>query len=191
MSQYFAYFPNVQHDLTNNGQIVLLKNIMRRFSIQPAVINNKKVFNDYVIQAGERPDTVARKYYGDAGLAWLVLMFNEKHDAVFDWPLFNYDFDQYIKGKYGSIPAAQAQVYEYRKVLTQKQTKVDGTIIPERYVVIDETTYNGLGESSRELITAYDWELEDQERKRKIKLLDRFYLQQVRDEVKYILRNGI
>jgi len=191
MSRYFTYFPNVQHDLTNNGQRVLLRNIMRRFSVLPSVMNNKKVYNEYTIQAGERPDTVARKYYGDPGLAWLVLLFNEKHDAIFDWPIFNYDFEQYIKGKYGSVPAAQAQVYEYRKVLTAKRTKTEGTIIQKRYVVVDQTTYNSLSESQRELITAYDWELEEQEKKRQIKILDRAYLPQVQEEVKYILRNGI
>lgn len=191
MSKYFRFFPTVQHDLTNVGQKVLLRNILRRFTIESSVKNNIGVYNDYTIQAGDRPDTISAKYYGDSGYAWLILLFNERHDVVFDWPLFNYDFDQYIKAKYGSIPAAQAEVHEYRKILTTRQTKYDGTVIPERYIVVDETTYNSLSEFQRQSISKWDWELEEQEKKRKIKILHKKYLPLVRDEVKNILVDGI
>ncbi len=191
MSKYFQFFPLTQHDLTAEGKKVWLTNILRRFKVESSVKNNIGVFHDYGIQAGDRPDTIAHKYYGDGGYAWVVLMFNEIHDPFFEWPLFNTDFDDYIKGKYGSISAAQSTVHEYRKVLADKQVKFDGTIIEKRTVVIDSTTYSSLGESERESISKLDWELEENERKRQIKILDRRYLPQVRDEVKNILRNGI
>ena len=190
MSNYFRFFPQTQHDLQNLGQKIDLTNILRRFKVDPSLIKNAAVFHNYDIQAGDRPDTIAAKYYGDSGYAWLVLMFNEIHDPIFGWPLFNYDFDQYIKGKYGSIPAAQAATDHYRKILTQKQIKYDGTIVPERWITVDETTYNSLGESERSAPTCYDVELEENEKKRKIKLLDKRYLTLVRDEVKNILRNA-
>lgn len=191
MSNYFKFFPTVQHDLTNIGQRVSLTNILRRFKVDSTLKNRVGVYEEYQIQSGDRPDTIAHKYYGSSGYAWLVLMFNEKHDAIFDWPMFNTDFDSYIKGKYGSIPAATAEVHEYRKILTNQQTKTDGTIIQKRYVVVDQTTYNSLNESERESISKYDWELEQNEEKRKIKLLNKRYLSILSEEVKNILRNGI
>jgi len=191
MSNYFKFFPTVQHDLTNIGQRVSLTNILRRFKVDSTLKNRVGVYEEYQIQSGDRPDTIAHKYYGSSGYAWLVLMFNEKHDAIFDWPMFNTDFDSYIKGKYGSIPAATAEVHEYRKILTNQQTKTDGSIIQKRYVVVDQTTYNSLNESERESISKYDWELEQNEEKRKIKLLNKRYLSILSEEVKNILRNGI
>jgi hypothetical protein len=191
MSNYFKYFPTTAHDLTNVGQRVELTNILRRFTIDSAVKDNVSVFHDYVVQAGDRPDTISHKYYGTSDYAWLILMFNEIHDALFDWPLFNQEFDNYIKGKYGSIAAAQAEVGEYRKIITQKQVLTDGTIIDERYVVVDQTTYNSLSPSNRILVTSYDLEIEKNEDKKSIKILDKTYLPLVRDEVKYIVRNGI
>jgi len=191
MSKYFRYFPTTQHDLTNIGQKVDLTNILRRFKIESSLKSQAQVYHEYSLQAGDRPDTIAHKYYGDSGYAWLVLMFNEIHDPIFEWPLFNTDFDDYIKGKYGSIASAQATVYEYRKVLAEKQVKYDGTIVPKRTVVIDSTTYSSLSESERESVSEYDWEVEQNELKRQIKLVDKRYVPQIRNEVKNILRNGI
>ncbi len=191
MSKYFRYFPTTQHDLTNIGQKVDLTNILRRFKIESSLKSQAQVYHEYSLQAGDRPDTIAHKYYGDSGYAWLVLMFNEIHDPIFEWPLFNTDFDDYIKGKYGSIASAQATVHEYRKVLAEKQVKYDGTIVPKRTVVIDSTTYSSLSESERESVSEYDWEVEQNELKRQIRLVDKRYVPQIRNEVKNILRNGI
>jgi hypothetical protein len=191
MSEYFSYFPTVDHDLTNIGQKVELTNILRRFIVRPDVQNRSDIFYDYNIQAGDRPDTIAEKYYGDADLAWLVLHFNNIKDHIFEWALFNQDFEMYIKGKYGSIPAARAEIHEYRRVLSEAIVKNDGTRIPKRYVVVDQTTYNSLSESIREEINKYQYEEEENEKRRQIKILDKRYLDKVRDEVEVILRDGI
>lgn len=191
MSEYFSYFPTTEHDLTNIGQTVTLTNIMRRFIVRNQLQNRSDIFYEYDVQMGDRPDIIAEKYYGDADLAWLVLHFNNIKDPVFEFPLFGRDFENYIKGKYGSIPAARSEIHEYRQILQDSEVKYDGTKIPERYVVVDETTYNGLSATERRTIYKYDWEEELNEEKRKIKILDKRFLDKVRDEVETILRDGI
>jgi hypothetical protein len=191
MSEYFSYFPTTEHDLTNIGQTVTLTNIMRRFIVRNQLQNRSDIFYEYDVQMGDRPDIIAEKYYGDADLAWLVLHFNNIKDPVFEFPLFGRDFENYIKGKYGSIPAARSEIHEYRQILQDSEVKYDGTKIPERYVVVDETTYNGLSATDRRTIYKYDWEEELNEEKRKIKILDKRFLDKVRDEVETILRDGI
>ena len=121
----------------------------------------------------------------------MILLFNEIDDPIFGWPLFNKEFDDFIVGKYGSIPSAKGTVHEYRKVLTKKSVKFDGTIIGKRTVTIDLTTYNTLSESVRESISKYDYEEELNEERREIKLLDKRFADKVRDEVETILRDGI
>jgi hypothetical protein len=191
MSEYFSYFPTTQHDLTNIGQTVELTNILRRFIVRNDLQERTDIFYDYDVQEGDRPDIIAEKYYGDADLAWLVLHFNNVKDPIFDFPLFGRDFDSYIKGKYGSIPEARSEVHEYRRILNEAIVKNSGERIPKRYVVVDQTTYNTLPTTKRETVYKYDWEIEENEKKRKIKILDRRYLDQVRDEVETILRDGI
>ena len=191
MSNYFSYFPTVQHDLTNIGQTVDLTNIIRRFKVKSSLFTDTRAYNEYSIQAGERPDIVADKFYDDPSYAWLILLFNEIDDPIFGWPLFNKEFDDYIIGKYGSISSAQGTVHEYRKVLTEKLVKFDGTIIGKRTVTIDLTTYNTLGESVRESISKYDYEEELNDKKAEIKILKPRYVSEVRKQVQGILKDGI
>jgi hypothetical protein len=164
---------------------------MRRFVVESKLKDQIDIFYEYTIQAGDRPDVIAEKYYGDANLAWLVLHFNDITDPFFGWGLNDVDLENYIRGKYGSIPAAQAEVHEYRQVLNESQTFFDGTVVPKRYVVVDQTTYNSLPESSRESISKFEYEIEHNDKKRQIKILDKRYVDQVIAEVKTILKDGI
>jgi hypothetical protein len=191
MSNYFSYFPKTKHDLTNIGQTVDLTNILRRFKVKSSVKSGINVYFDYEIQEGDRPDTIAEKYYGSPAYAWLVLHFNDIIDPVFEWPLFSNDFENYLKGKYGSITTSQSTVHEYRQILNEAKVLNNGTRIPKRWVVVDLTTYSTLAEVDKESISKYDYEIEKNEVKRKVKVLDKKYLTQVQEEVKGILRNGI
>lgn len=202
MSNYFSYFPTTEHDLTNNGQKVKLTNIMRRFKIPSELADRTDVYYEYDIQDGDRPDTVAEKYYGDSNYAWLVMHFTSMEDVHFDWPLSTFDFEEYIKGKYGSIASAQAQNHEYRiylsrikngvKVPAESEVLFDGSVLNERVVVVDETTYNATAPNYRKsAVSKYDYETELNEGKRSIRILDKRFLPQVRDEVEDILRNGV
>jgi hypothetical protein len=190
MSTYFQYFPTTEHDLKNNGKPVSVTNILRRFKVVNSAVK-AGVFYEYDIQAGERPDTIAEKYYGSSAHAWVILHFNDIEDPIFDWPLFNNDFDEYLTGKYGSCSCAQKQIHEYRRILAPKKIKVDGTIIDERYVVVDKETYDTLDEINKVAITKYDWELEQNEKKRRINILDKKYLDQIISEAEDVLRNGV
>jgi hypothetical protein len=191
MSNYFSYFPTSLEDLTQNGKYQEVTNILRRFKIRNILKEDLHVYYDYDIKAGDRPDTIAKKYYGDSAYAWIVLHYNDITDPFFQWPLFNTDFDDYIKGKYGSAKQAQETVYEYRQIITPKQTLEDGTVVEERYAVIDETTYSSLDPTKRVSVSSYDYEIEKNEIKRRIKLLDKRYLNQIKGEVEDILRNGV
>ena len=191
MSVYFSYFPLVSHDLTNQGREVLLTNVMRRFKIRSSVKDNAGVYYDYDIQAGDRPDTIAEKYYGSSSLAWIVIHYNDIVDPFYGWPLFEPDFTAYIRTKYGSLAAAQSSVYEYSQILQQQYTRTDGSIVQKRYVAVDKTTYDSLTEENKEALTYYDWEVEENEKKRKIKILDKRYVPQIKKEVEEVLRNGI
>lgn len=202
MSNYFSYFPKTEHDLTNSGQQVNLTNILRRFKLPSQLADKAGVYYEYDIQEGDRPDTVAEKYYGDSNYAWLVLHFNQIADVNFDWPLTSNDHTQYLIKKYGSISSAQSEIHEYRIYLTKlkdgvkvpatKEVLYDGSIVPERVVVVDQATYNSTATDwKKQAVSKYDYENEINDEKRSIKLLDKKYLPQVRDEVEDVLRNGV
>ena len=191
MSNYFSYFPSVEHDLKLNGTFVTVTNILKRFKIHDDVRDLTEVFYPYQLQDGDRPDVVAEKYYGNANYAWLVLFSNNIVDPVKEWPLYGTDFRNYLVTKYGSIESANTTVKKRYKVLSAAFRKIDGTVIPKRRLEIDETTYNTLSEADRELQTAYEYEVEVNDDKRKIHLLDSSYLSVITDQVENILRTPV
>jgi len=205
MSKYFSYFPTTVHDLENENRKVALTNILRRFKIDSNLRNESMVFYNYQIQEGDRPDTIAEKYYGSPNYSWLVAHFNNITDIHRDFPLFGQNFDKYITGKYGSISTAQSTIHEYRifckhkdengaNTPSKKRVLVDGTVIAERVLVVDLATFNTTEAAYKYNATGvskYDYEVELNENKRQIELLDVRYLSTIRDEVENILRNGV
>jgi len=191
MSKYFTYFPTTQHDLTNIGQTVTLTNILRRFKFKSVLQDKVDSFYEYSVQTGDRADIIAEKYYGDANLAWVVLHFNDIMNPLFDFPLNENALNDLIKKKYGSIPAAKAEVHEYRQIIRNAETLFDGRVIQKEYVVVDQTTYNTLDPANRETVDKYEYEIEENDKKRQIKILDKKYLNILKDEVQDILKNGV
>ena len=62
----------------------------------------------------------------------------------------------------------------------------DGTIIPERFVVVDQNVYNETATNLRREVDAYEYYEEENNEKRKIRLLDRRFAQDVKSEVELI-----
>jgi hypothetical protein len=110
----------------------------------------------YVIQNGERPDTVSYKIYKDSTLDWLILLTNDMYNVYDDWPKDQETFNRYIIEKYGSISAASSEIKYYYDA--------DGDII-------DLTTYNSLSTSQRKLESAFDYEQRININKSKIKVV--------------------
>tara|TARA_R100000008_G_C3568435_1_gene160546 strand:+ start:601 stop:1110 length:510 start_codon:yes stop_codon:yes gene_type:complete len=120
---------------------------------------------NYAVKDGESPDTVAYNYYDDPSYAWLVLLSNNIIDPYFEWPLSVYDFNQFIKKKYGSIAAAQATTMH-----CEHKTK-DLTVSADSL-----TVSNGVSSSDYDAIDAYTYWDRVNENRRFIKLVNRSYL---------------
>ena len=188
MSKYFTYFPKVDYDLLGTNEQIKLTNILKRFRFDADVRKQLNVYYTYSVQHGDRPDTIAHKYYGDANLDWVVLHYNYIMNPLFEWPMFGQDLSNHIAKKYGSINAANQIVAKRFKILREK-VKSAHTDIPEWTVEVDETTYNSLPESKRRFYTAYEWEIIQNDKNSEIALLDEKYLDQLLREVKTILRD--
>lgn len=188
MSKYFTYFPKVDYDLLKINDQTKLTNILKRFRFDSDVRQELNVFYTYSIQHGDRPDTVADKYYGDSNLDWVVLHYNYILNPLFQWPMFGQDLTNHIAKKYGSIANANSTIAKRYKILRNK-IKNSYQDIPEWVVEIDETTYNTLPEEKKRSYTAYEWEIIQNDNNLEISLLDRTYLDQLLREVKTVLRD--
>jgi hypothetical protein len=106
---YFKYFPVI----TYNGNPV--RNILARVNFKQNLKKYLNVLLNYSLtESDRRADIVSFNYYDDAYKDWLIFLTNSITDPYFDYPLEDYNFDQYIISKYGSIEAAINTIKFYR-----------------------------------------------------------------------------
>jgi hypothetical protein len=214
MARYFNYFPKTLYTLdTKKSALDTVTNITARFSFEESLKDNSTVFYTYDLKEGDTPEIVASKYYGNPEKHWIILLFNNIIDAQFDWPLDGRSLNEFVDRKYSSsqyadtantsnsgLTWAKTNNHSYYKIITETtQDKV--SVIK---LQVDEITYanntlmeNGTNESYRlddgtsvnvvitkEPKTYFDYELEENENKRKIKLLKQEYVATVEKDFK-------
>ena len=155
---YFADFPLIEY----GGKIA--RNIMSRPKVKEQLMNNPVAFYDYVIEDGQRPDQIAYLYYDDPQLVWLIFLANNIVDPYYDWPLTQNQFADFLISKYGTVAAAQAKILHYKH-----NTK--GTIITKETFDLN-ATFGKIVAGQYSPVYAYDHEMDLNEGKRKIKLID-------------------
>lgn len=94
MSHYFRYFPSTTY---MNKTVT---DITRRVSIIESIEKDPYGFLPYTVKDGDRPEDVARYYYGDTNKVWIVYLSNNIIDPYTQWPLSNADLDKTIRAKY-------------------------------------------------------------------------------------------
>lgn len=187
--KYFDYFPKTEYDIDGSGETQTIVNITRRFKIRDVLKSKAALFDTYYVRNGERPDVLSSRLYGRSDLDWLLFACNDVLDPFFDWPLSHWDLQDHIKKRYGSLSAARNTVLYYHKIIQAEGMMADGTRIPEKVMYIDADTYAETALSERRLITALDWETEQNELRKTIKILDKRYLSQVLLELESIFGN--
>jgi hypothetical protein len=212
--KYFSTLPFIISTDPNGNKIAAV-NLLVRTSIVPGLLNTPSLYYEYDIQEGDTPEIIASKYYNDPYRYWLVLFANQLFDPQWDWPLPYQIFINYINDKYASVAAnnnmnpiayTQATNYEYRKIistidsLTQNTTTdiyvVDfatytNTITSTETVAFQPTRWNSNAQvtviTSKAPLSIYDWEEEQNEKRRSIRLLNASYVNQIEEQFNYLV----
>ena len=185
MSEYFMHYPQINYDISGARPIKTKTaiNIMVKAKIKNMLTNSIVNYFPYSIPESERPDITAFKVYGNVKYTWLIFLVNDIQDPVFDWPLNSREFGNFIKDKYGTLNDAQTRVHHYEQII-RSRVEATGTTdaIPEKTIEVDETSYDALDVADRKIIYCYDWEVDRNEAKRDIKLIDRKYVADILSE---------
>jgi len=212
------YFDTLPKIITpdQNGYPILMTNLLARAALVQELINNPMQFYEYAIQEGDTPEIVADKYYGDPFKYWIVLFSNQILDPIWEWPMPYESFLKYLDSKYATEAAAVGQtpfeytnttVYQYKKIITTIDVYTGTETIKE--VSITQSDYNTLSESTvtydipdppvangtqcivsttKNIVTLYDYEEDLNESKRQIKLLNEFYVSEMEEQLKLLMR---
>ena len=191
MANYFRNLPRVGYDINGTGKDSFLNvtNIMKRVKFKSSVLEDITNYYPYFVKEGERPDIIAHAQYGNIGYAYLILLVNDIHDPNFDWPLSSQIFEKFIINKYGSVTIAISGVKNYFQIIRAEVART-GTSerVPEVKFAVDETTFNALGTGDRSTLSNYDHEVELNEAKREIRLINPSFIRDIDYQVKRSLK---
>ena len=195
---YFRELPNLQYQSPFTSRVssdsyVTVKNLFRRMKIRDDLQNVFTVFNKFTISDGERPDTVARDLYGKSTLDWVVLTTAGIINVRNEWPLSSKELYDFTVEKYGLTEINNVKHY----VTTEVKNNRGIVIIPKDKVVdkdfkIPKPDINNDDTATLNPVrgvTYYEYEVEENEKKRNIFVLRTEYLQQflndIRNEMTY------
>ena len=176
---YFNNFPKINYFNEQSRNIIL------KSAIVSQVINNVDSFYPYVIKEYQRPDLIAYYEYDDPLLDWVVYLSNNIVDPYYDWPLSSEDFTAYLKKKYNkTIYEIQSEIIHYKYTGLTNESAED---IARKSWFMTPTTHSLIGDTSGwSPVYTYDYEVELNEAKRSIRLLNKIYIPQIKAEIKEI-----
>lgn len=208
---YFDTLPKIV-TVDNSNNPVIATNLLSRASIIQNLLVNPALFYTYDIQDGDTPEIVASKYYGDPYRYWLVLFSNQILDPQWQWPLSSVQFESYMEDKYGALAAGNNQnmvaytqtiVQEYRKIYTSYDSTTANTTTIN--YTIDQNTYTNLITGTQTVnlpsgasctitiektpIDLYTYEVEKNEAKRTINLINSIYAGQFEQQLDSLMND--
>ena len=175
---YFDSFPVIFYD--SSGDLIFkdVTNLLRRVGLRTKVRTNSLLYDPYNVKEGETPEMIAHKLYGDTELHWIILLVNEVTDRYHQWPMTTPQFLDFINDKYDNPDG----IHHYETTQTSGDTKVKIEVFNE----VDEDAYTGLTP-----ITNREYEENEQDKKRQIKLLDPSYVNAFVSEFKLLMEESV
>ena len=171
---YFDSFPVIFYD--SSGDLIFkdVTNLLRWVGLRTKVRTNSLLYDTYNVKEGETPEMIAHKLYGDTELHWIILLVNEVTDRYHQWPMTTPQFLDFINDKYDNPDG----IHHYETTQTSGDTKVKIEVFNE----VDEDAYTGLTP-----ITNREYEESEQDKRRKIRLVDPSFVEQFIDEYQKLI----
>jgi len=217
---YFNNLPNILYqsplpDRSSTGDLIEIKNIFRRSKLYDYLKDNATLFNKFIVEDGDRPDTVAEELYGSSRYDYVVVLTAGIVNVHDEWPLQDYQMYDLALSKYGSeIKMNEIHHYETYEIkdsqnrqilppnlIVDAEFKMDGSALRfggNRFTLIsqagntqldDKNEYTVATDNIARPVTNYEFEISLNEKKRKLDLLRPSYLQtfvnDLRDVVRY------
>ena len=194
---YFDQFPDVlipspNSTRTSSNDFVLAKNLFKRGKIRDDFFENAMAFNKYSITGDDRPDNVAKEIYGDSSLDWVVLLSNNFISVRDEWPMRSGELQRYLSDKYSNDHLVSIKHYETKEIKNADNIKVleKGQIVDEHFTFtysLDGINNTLSGSDVITSVSNYEYEIEQNDKKRTIYFLRANYLQVIMEDMRTIM----
>lgn len=187
-------YQSQQPNRNSSYDYVRVKNLFRRAKIRDDFFQNAVTFTKYKIIGEERPEQVAEKIYGSPSYDWVVLISNNILNVRTEWPLSDSEFSEYLERKYTEAELNSAHHYETTAVTDSRGRlilpagkKVDSNFSITYY---DENINQSVTKTPVRMISIYEYEIAQNDKKRNIYILKNRFLQTAIDDMRRIMSYG-
>lgn len=212
MANYFTFFPKTFYDIGNPTAVDTITNLTTNFSFSDEMLNNSVLYYEYTIPEGETPEIIAHKFYGSVEKHWIVLKMNKIVDVKSEWPLDSRSFAKVVETKYANNGTslgqsgyqwAQSQIHSYYMIETRTFIFTGEKTVDT--IQIDAETYANVANSAatytlpdnnvlsvnvqKKTKTFYEYETEENERNRTIKIMKPDYVATIQEEFVRVMTN--
>ncbi len=206
MPRYFKYFPTTPYSLSNNyTDIQTVTNLTTGFSFDNNLTENSVLYYEYTIKDGDTPENLSHKIYGTSENHWIIMKMNNIIDVKNDWPLDQESLVECANTKYSAYANTPGQTgYEWARDNTHSYYKVEtktNTFDGSKHIDIiqvDPFAYANISVSSTDYTlpensvlrievsktakSYFEYENEQNESKRNLRILKPEYAQIVHNE---------
>ena len=217
---YFRELPNILYpspvqSKRSTADMVVIKNLFRRAKLFDYISDAAALFDKYIVEDGERPDTIAHELYGNPRLDYVVVIVAGITNIHQQWPIQDFQMYDFALAKYGSETEMNKihhyETYEIKdsqgrqilppNLIVDKDFTIDGSSLRfgnNRFIVYnqsgaeqlsDKAKYTILADNIARSVTNFKFEIDQNEKNRKIDVLKPSYLQtfinDLRDVLKY------
>ena len=120
-------------------EFLVSKNIWRRAEILREYKSSLAMFDEYIVQNGEKPEDIALKFYENPFYNWTVLVINDIINFHEQWPRSTRQLQEYCAAKYDNPSATK----DYITTEVKKGTNLivpAGKVVPSTFQI---TYYDG------------------------------------------------
>ena len=181
---YFREFPTV---IINNQEVL---DITRKVKLTSMIRSTAFDYTNYTLDEGDKPESIAYYYYDNPEYAWLVLMANDIVDPYTQWYKTTEELESYIKVQYETQSGTTGDaVLDWTKSTGIASNIVHYKSLYDSNIRINRASYVAAPTAEFYPVRIYDHEVELNEGRRTIRLLNKSYLSFIEDRFSAVI-NG-
>lgn len=166
--------PDLMYNFSSNqldAKFILAKNIWKRGELLSEFKQSLTLFNEYIVQNGERPEDISTQIYNNPFYNWTILIINDITDYYAQWPRSVRQLQEYVDNKYTN--SAGTKHYITTEVADDNGNIIcpAGKIVPQTFQV---AYYNGsttVTANPTVSVSNYQYEEELNAKKEKIQIV--------------------
>ena len=171
-------------------KLLLAKNLWRRGEILKEYKSSLTLFNEYLVQNGERPEDIALEKYDNPFYNWTILIINDITNYHEQWPRSTMQLQEYVNAKYDNPEATKQHITTEVKDASNNIIVPAGKVVPSTFQI---AYWNGSVTVTANPVypqTYYQYEEELNAKKEKIQIVQPRYIEDFVENYYKIITRG-